>query len=168
MNWFLRLKLAQKLVVTFLACSILTAIVGGYSLYKLNELGNTIQQIYQQNVLPSQYISEAAGRLTAHSRAYVRLPALKDPNVIKDTIKRASPYMDKFRAIFQKYRDTTLSSEEIQLIKQVDDQLPNYLAQNDKVAQLALDGKFDQAATLSNGAAREAINGLEASMGKLV
>src|SRR3954468_17693383 len=85
MNWFLRLKLAQKLLVAFLACSVLTAAVGAYSLTRVSLLGDMIHNTYADNVLPLQYISEAAARLTAHSRAYVRLPAQKSPAEIKDT-----------------------------------------------------------------------------------
>ncbi len=168
MNWFLRLKLANKLLVTFLICSALTAGVGIYSLTRIVQLGEMIHTTYAENVLPLQYVSEAAARLTAHSRAYVRLPAQKDKEVQKDTAKRAAAHMDKFHAALQKYRASHLSDKEKALLKDVDAALPNYLAQNDKVAQLALDGKFDQASVLSNGDARLAINAIEGSLAKLI
>ncbi|GAA5168969.1 HAMP domain-containing methyl-accepting chemotaxis protein [Viridibacterium curvum] len=168
MKWFLNLKLAQKLITTFLVCSVLTAIVGGLSLYRLNQLGKTIHDIYFNNVLPAQSISEAAARLTAHSRAYVRLPAMKDPEVIKDTVKRAASHMEKFYAAFKEYRETSLAPEEAKLVEEIDKLIPVYLQQSDKVAQLALDKKFDQAAEFSNGDARKTINQLEAAMAKLI
>src|SRR4051794_6171404 len=76
MNWFHRMKLAHKLLASFLLCSVLTALVGGYSLSRLSELGGMIHTTYVDNVLPLQDIAEAEARLTAHSRSYVRLPAM--------------------------------------------------------------------------------------------
>ncbi|HEX3141123.1 MAG TPA: methyl-accepting chemotaxis protein, partial [Rhizobacter sp.] len=168
MNWFLRLKLAHKLLLTFLVCSAITAGVGGYSLTRLGQLGGMLKDTYENNVLPLQDISEAATRLTAHSRAYVRLPMMKDSAEIKETVKRAGSHMDKFNTALKAYRASTLSEIEKDLMKDLDKQLPNYLALNDKVAQLALEGKYEQAAELSNNEARKAIGEIEVTVAKVI
>jgi methyl-accepting chemotaxis protein len=168
MNWFLRLKLANKLLLTFLMCSAITAAVGGYSLMRLNEMGGLLKSTYTDNVLPLQDISEAAARLSAHSRAYVRMPAMKDAAEIKDTVKRAGSHLDKFHASLKAYRATKLSETEQGLLKELDAQLPGYLALSDKVAQLALEGKLEQASDLSNNDARKAIAGLEGLVNKVI
>ena len=168
MNWFLRLKLAHKLLLTFLTCSAITAAVGGYAMLKMSHLGDMLQDTYANNILPMQDVSEAAARLTAHSRAYVRLPATKDADDAKDAVKRAAVHMEKFHAAMKSYRSTSLSETEQALVKEIDTQLPAYLALNDKVAQLAIDGKFDAAADLSNGDTRKAINGLEKTMNGII
>ncbi|HET7795362.1 MAG TPA: methyl-accepting chemotaxis protein [Rhizobacter sp.] len=168
MNWFLRLKLAQKLLLTFLVCSAITAGVGGYSLTRLSQLGGMLKDTYENNVLPLQDISEAATRLTAHSRAYVRLPAMKDAAEIKETVKRAGSHMDKFNTSLKAYRASSLSETEQALMKDLDKALPTYLALNDKVAQLALEGKHDQAADLSNNEARKSISEIESIVAKVI
>ncbi|NKI97887.1 methyl-accepting chemotaxis protein [Rhizobacter sp. SG703] len=168
MNWFHRMKLAHKLLASFLLCSVLTALVGGYSLSRLSELGGMIRTTYVDNVLPLQDIAEAEARLTAHSRSYVRLPAMKDPAEVKDTIRRAATHLDKFHVALKAYRATNLSATEQALMKELDAQLPNYLAQNEKTAQLVLEGKFDQASDQSNGAARKAVSDVEATMAKVI
>ncbi len=168
MNWFLRLKLAHKLLLTFLICSAITAGIGGYGLVRVTDLGRMLDATYRDSVLPAQDVSEAAARLTAHSRAYVRLPALKDPAAVKDAVGRAGAHLQKFEAAVKAYKESRLSEAELALIKELDAELPNYLAQNDKVAQLAADGKFQEAAELSNGAARLSINKMEAGMQKLI
>ncbi|SHN40504.1 methyl-accepting chemotaxis protein, partial [Rhizobacter sp. OV335] len=168
MNWFHRMKLAHKLLASFLLCSVLTALVGGYSLSRLSELGGMIHTTYVDNVLPLQDISEAQARLTAHSRSYVRLPAMKDPAEVKETIRRSATHLDKFSAALKAYRATTLSATEQALMKELDAQLPTYLAQNEKIAQLVLEGKFDQASDQSNGPARKAVSDIEATMVKVI
>jgi methyl-accepting chemotaxis protein len=168
MNWFLRLKLANKLLLTFLMCSVLTAAVGVYAMVRLADLGRMLSQTYTSTVLPAQLVSEAGARLTAHSRAYVRLPALKDANEVKDAVQRAKVHIDKFRQAVDAYRKTDLSAKEQDLLAQLDAQLPNYLAQNDKVADLASAGKYGEAAEVSNDGARKAINSMEAIVASLI
>src|SRR5471032_178505 len=129
MNWFLRLKLANKLLLTFLMCSVLTTAVGVYAMVRLADLGRMLSQTYTSTVLPAQLVSEFGARLTAHSRAYVRLPALKDPNEVKDAVQRAKVHMDKYRQAIDAYRKTELSAKEKDLLAQLDALLPNYLAQ---------------------------------------
>ena len=168
MNWFLRLKLANKLLLTFLMCSVLTAAVGVYAMVRLADLGRMLSQTYTSTVLPAQLVSEAGARLTAHSRAYVRLPALKDANDVKDAVQRAQVHMDKFHQAIDAYRKTELSAKEKDLLAQLDALLPNYLSQNDKVAELAAAGKSAEAAEASNDGARKAVNGMEAIVASLI
>jgi methyl-accepting chemotaxis protein len=168
MNWFLRLKLANKLLLTFLMCSALTAAVGLYGMFRVAELGSMLSKTYTDTMLPTQLVSEAGARLTAHARAYVRLPALKSAGEVADAVERARVLMDKFRKAVDTYRKTELSDKEKELLAQVDTQLPNYLALNDKVATLAAAGKSEEAAELSNGDARKAVNGLEAVVNSLI
>jgi methyl-accepting chemotaxis protein len=168
MNWFLRLKLANKLLFTFLACSVLTAAVGVYGTLRVAALGQMLQSTYTDAVLPAQLVSDAGAGLTAHSRAYVRLPSLKDPAAMRDAVQRAQAYIGKVHKSLDAYRKTQTSDKEKELLAQLDAQLPEYLAQNDKVAELATAGKSAEAAELSNGAARKAINGVETIITALI
>jgi methyl-accepting chemotaxis protein len=164
MNWFLRLKLAHKLLITFLTCSVLTAVVGVYGLLRIGELGADLHNTYAENVLPMQHIADATTRLSAHSRSFVRVPAMKDPQEIKSTVARAQSHYENFRKALDAYRKTQLSDKEVALQKKLDELLPPYLALSDKVAELAMAGKHDEAATLVNNETRKAIAALEEVM----
>jgi len=168
MNWFLRLKLAHKLLITFLGCSALTAVVGLYGLSQLNRLGDSIRYTYENNVKALEYLSTASTQLGSHSRTYVRLTAMKDQAHVKDALGRASGYLEKFRTALKEYRATELSAKEKSLLAELDEQIPNYLTQSDKVAQLVTEGKLDQAVELSNGAARQAVYAVEKTMDKFI
>jgi methyl-accepting chemotaxis protein len=168
MNWFLRLKLANKLLLTFLICSALTAAVGAYGMLRVAELGHMLGHTYTDSVLPEQFVSEAGASLSDHSRAYVRLPALKDPVEIRDAVERAKTHMDQFRKAIEAYRKTDPSDKEKDLLVQLEAELPAYQELNDKVAALAAQGKSAEAAELSNGAARKTINAVEATIDAMV
>jgi len=156
MNWFLRLKLAHKLLLTFMACSALTAAVGVYGLLRIVELGGMLDRVYRDNVVAAQYVSDASGRFGAHSRAYVRLPAMHDPEMIKSTVTRAQSHMDKLQKALAAYRATNLMPHEVELLKGLDEQLPAYVAQNEKVAALAAAGKAGRRPAVASLAAVDA------------
>ncbi|MGY4827381.1 HAMP domain-containing methyl-accepting chemotaxis protein [Sphaerotilaceae bacterium SBD11-9] len=168
MNWFLRLKLAQKLLTTFLVCSLLTAAVGVYGLTRVSLLGDMLSNTYDNNVVCLQQIGEAQNRLSAHARAYVRLLSMKKPEDIKSTIERAKSHLDKFNKSIQDYRATSLSAKEQALQKELDAQLPIYLSYMDKVAELAAAGKTEEGVELSNGAARKATTEMEAITDRVI
>jgi methyl-accepting chemotaxis protein len=168
MNWFLRLKLAHKLLLTFLMCSALTAAVGVYGMFRVADLGRMLTTTYTDSVLPSQLVSEAAGRFAAYTRSYVRLPSIKDPAEAKQDTLRSKDYLVKLDKVLEDYRKTNLSARERDLLKQIDAALPPYIALTDKEADLALSGKLAEASELSNGEARKANYVVEALFDSLV
>ena len=162
MNWFLRLKLANKLLLTFLMCSALTAAVGAYGMIRVTDLARMLATTYTDSVLPSQLVSEAVGRYGGFTRSYVRLPSIKDPVQAKEDMQRAKDYLSKLDKVLGEYRKTNLSAREHELLQQIDAALPGYIALTDKEADLAMSGKSAEAAELSNGEVRKANYVIEA------
>jgi methyl-accepting chemotaxis protein len=160
-NWFLRLKLAHKLLLTFLTCSLLTAAVGIFGVLRITDLGGVIRNTYVNNVMPMRHIAEASARLGAHSRSYVRVAAMKKADEVQATVERAKGHLDKYRKSLLAYRDSVLSPKELELQKRLEEVMPAYLAQCDKVAALAAAGKSEAATELSNGDARKAVYAVE-------
>ena len=157
MNWFLRMKLAHKLLVAFLACVLLTAAVGVFGMLRASELGHILENTYEDSVLPLQLVGEANGDLDAHARAYVRLPMLKDAKDQRDELARARDRLDKYNRAIDTYRKTDLSAKEQELLRQVDAGMPPYLALSERIAELCAQGKAAEAEELVNGDARKAI-----------
>ncbi|MDO9003064.1 MAG: methyl-accepting chemotaxis protein [Aquabacterium sp.] len=168
MNWFLRMKLAHKLLTTFLTCSVLTAAVGVYGLTRISELGGMLSSTYDNNVVCLEQISDAALKLSSHARSYVRLTAIKNPDDAKAAMTRAKTYIDGFNKSILAYRSTVLSTKEQALLKELDAQLPVYLAESEKVAQLALVGKFAEATDQSNGETRKITRAMEDTMKAII
>jgi methyl-accepting chemotaxis protein len=161
-NWFHRLKLAHKLLVTFLACAALTAAVGVFGFLRAADLGRTLEDTYENNVVPLQLVAEAVANLQAHARNYVRLPGLKDPKDVAADIDRAKQRLDKFRHAIDAYRKTDLAPREQDLLKQLDELMPRYLGTCDRIAEDAVAGKPADAAALANGELRKQTNDAEA------
>ncbi|WP_341678632.1 methyl-accepting chemotaxis protein [Niveibacterium sp. SC-1] len=168
MNWFRNLKLGQKLIVAFLCCTALTVIVGAYGLSRISAVGALTEDMYRNNVIAMEYISEASLRQSAHARAYVRLPSMKDPKTIQETADRAKGHWDKVQESVAAYEKTDLSEKERALIKELQTQMPLYLASNEHVRDLALAGKIDEASAYSNNETRKASNELEKVFGAII
>jgi methyl-accepting chemotaxis protein len=167
MNWFLRIKLAHKLLVAFLACVVLTAAVGVFGMLRASELGHVLENTYEDSVLPLQLVGEANGDLDAHARAHVRLPSLKDQKDQRDELARARAALDKYNKAIDAYRKTDLAPKEQELLKQVDAAMPAYLALSERIAELCAQGKAPEAEVLVNGDARKAIADQEALLDDL-
>ncbi|MEC5400243.1 methyl-accepting chemotaxis protein [Uliginosibacterium sp. H1] len=168
MNWFLRMKLAHKLLLTFLSCAVLTAVVGVYALTRISMLGQIADDIYTTNLKSIQDLGEATYRLGAHNRAYARLPSMRDPQEIDETAKRAGNHWAAFEKAMTEYRKTDLSTTEVELNKALDDQKAKYLSLNEKVRELAVSGKRDDAAALSNGDTRAAFDVMQKALTGIV
>ena len=157
MNWFVRMKLAHKLLAAFLACALLTAAVGVFGMLRASDLGRMLENTYEDSVLPLQLVAEAKSELDAHARAYVRLPSLKDAKDQRDELARAKQRLDKFNKAIDAYRKTDLAPKEQDLMKQFDAAMPAYLASSDRVAELVTQGKVADAEATVNGDARKEI-----------
>ena len=157
MNWFLRMKLAHKLLLAFLACAMLTAAVGVFGMLRASELGRSLENTYEDSVLPLQLVGEANGHLDAHARAHVRVPTLKDAKDVRDELARAHEQLDKYNKAIDAYRKTDLEPKERELLKQLDAAMPAYLALSDRIVELCAQGKTAEAVSLVNGDARKAI-----------
>ncbi|MFT3799611.1 MAG: methyl-accepting chemotaxis protein [Burkholderiaceae bacterium] len=168
MSWFLRLRLATKLLLTFLVCSMLTVCVGTFGVYRLGELRDMMKANYEGQTLGMQAASDALARISAHSRAYVRLPALARPDDVRGAIGRADALMDRYLAAIKAFREGPRTAEEREALTKLDALLPRYQTANDKVAKLAEAGRREEAAEFSNQDARRATNDIEGVLGKLI
>jgi len=156
MNWFHRLKLAQKLLFTFMVCAMLTTGVGIYSWIRLTQLEEMLDYTYNNNLRSVQLLAEANIRQGSHNRVYARLPSLRDPALRKSAVERAATHVEKEMAAFAELRQMPLTPLEIDLYNKIDSVMPYYLELNDRVYKLSQEGKLIEAADLSNGDARKA------------
>ncbi|MFT3733780.1 MAG: methyl-accepting chemotaxis protein [Rhodocyclaceae bacterium] len=164
MNWFKSLTLAAKLTVTFLLCAVLTAVVGGYALTRISQLGDVAHDIYATNLSSIQMLGEATYRMGAHNRSYARMPSMKDAKEIAETAERGGNHWKAFKKVIDEYRKTRLSDKEVELNKVLDAEEAKYLALNDKVRELSAAGKRDDAADVSNGATRAAFDVMQKTL----
>jgi methyl-accepting chemotaxis protein len=167
MNWFRHLKLAQKLLVAFLTCAVLTLVVGVYGMSRITDLSERLDSTYSNNLVAIQYLAEAQLRQGAESRSYARLPSMKDAELQKSTAARAKAHHEAYEKEIGKYLATVLSDNEKVLTKKLAEQTPAFLAGMQQVEELAAAKKYEEAAELSNGKARSAADAMAKTLDEL-
>jgi methyl-accepting chemotaxis protein len=65
MNWFLKLKLANKLLVTYLICVLFAVGIGLFGLTRITTVGGLLHGMYENNLVALQQLAEADGKLLA-------------------------------------------------------------------------------------------------------
>lgn len=168
MKWFSEMKLANRLLVTFMACAMLTAAVGIYSWNQLTNMQQMLDYTYNNNLRSIRLLSEANIRQGSHNRVYARFPSLKTVEDREAAFKRATIHMEKEMQALTELRKIPMTSQEKALHEKLDAKLADYLEVNEKVYLLARDGKLAESADLSNGDARRASDSVVYTLKDLV
>lgn len=149
MKWFMKLSLAKKLLMTFITLALMTAGVGIYGLNNIIKVGNLMGDMYRNNLVAVDNLSNSYGRFLVYTRAVTRMPAQKAED-IKATQGRMVGHWANSKAAFDKYLATDLSPTEIELVKKLDDHKAHYLVLVEKLGELLLADKKVEAGQLSD------------------
>ncbi|HSB97833.1 MAG TPA: methyl-accepting chemotaxis protein [Spongiibacteraceae bacterium] len=149
MNWFMKLKLGQKLITTFVCGALLTAAVGGYALLKIVAVGELLHDMYGNNLVAMQHLGVAVEKFVVHSRAATRMPT-QSPSDVDETMERSKKHWDAMQTEFSAYRASLLSEQEKTILKDIDALMPQYLQLGDQVRLAMKANKVQEAARLSN------------------
>ena len=150
MNWFLRLKLGQKLLLAFLLGTVLTIVVGVVGINRMMVIGDLGESMYKDNLVAVQQLANVAAAQLRHSRGLTRLTSQKDRAEIDSTIARGKDHLARLDKALATYRATRLSDKEQELLKQFDALFPVYMDVGDRISKLIQDGKVEEASALSN------------------
>lgn len=153
MNWFMKLTLAKKLLLTFITLACITAGVGAFGLNNIIRVGNLLEDIYRTNLIAIDDLSESYSRFLVHTRAVTRMPAQK-PEDVKATQERMRGHWDKSTVAFDRYLQTRLSETEKKIISKMNTDKEKYLQLVDQLGTLLLDGKRVEAVALSDNELR--------------
>ncbi len=168
MNWFQSLKLGNKLLFSFLVCAMLTLVVGAYGFTRISILRDLLDSTYTNNVKSLEYLSTVALKESGHNRGYARLPSIRNPKDKELIITLTDGYWHTLEKALASYRELSLTQEEREILAQLDQQIPAYLAACQTVLRFCEREKFDSAASFSLGKGLDAGKAVEASIDALM
>jgi methyl-accepting chemotaxis protein len=76
MNWYLKLKLKSKLLVAFIIGAMLTLLVGGLAVNRLQVMEGLASDMYSTRVVGIDSLARATATMLMHTRSVVSLPLL--------------------------------------------------------------------------------------------
>ena len=167
MQWFMKLKLGQKLITTFVCSALLTAVVGGYALVKIIDVGGLTHDMYANNLVAMQHLGAAVSKFVVHSRAATRMPT-QSPSDVADTMERAQKHWEVMQTEFNTYRGTLLSEQEKTILRDIDALIPQYLELGKRVMKEMQANNVAEAARVSNNDLRVLSNKIEDLFGALM
>ena len=126
MKWFIKLKLVQKLFLSFGITAALTIVIGVVGIIRIGDVGSLMHSLYTNNLLAIQALANAQSAVVVHSRGITRLP-MEEQKAAEETIERGKEHLKILTEQLKIYRATELSEAEINYIKDLDVALPAYL-----------------------------------------
>ena len=167
MNWFIKLKLVQKLFLSFGSTAVLTLVIGIVGILRVDEVGVLLHNLYVNNLVAIQELAAAQSTLVVHSRGVTRLP-MEDRKVAEDNIQRGIQYMKSYQEQMALYRATVLSDVEVAQLKELDSAFPAYLEITNRIRDAVLAGKNREAEIIAIDELRLASKRVEAVFTKLI
>jgi methyl-accepting chemotaxis protein len=158
MQWFRNANISSKLIISFLFILGLTAALGIFMILRLNAISSTAEDVAKQQ-LPSLL---SITRISDHFGSYRRgelLEVLSDKKEdIEKYIKRNKETQEKLQSEQQIYEKLIDTEEEKKNYAEFVTALQLYLAENPKIAALALENKDIEAGELVRGASSKYFN----------
>ena len=108
------MKVARKLIVSFLIVVILTAVVGGVGLVGMMQLNRSMSSMYDMQTVPMPYMSkimEMMQRQRACMRDMIIGAAINDPALVEDAKSRADGYHKTLSENLDPYRKTIVNPD---------------------------------------------------------
>ena len=103
------LKVAQKLIVSFVIVSVLTALVGGLGIYGMGKIDNKLEDMYTLQTVPLPSLGKAIEMLQrqrANMREYIIGAALEDKELIRNAAERVREQREIMKRELDLYRPT--------------------------------------------------------------
>ena len=167
MNWFIKLKLVQKLFLSFGITAILTILIGVLGIFRVNDVGTLLHDLYTNNLVAVQELATAQTALVVHARSVTRMP-IESPKEAEATAARGVQYMKTLQEQMALYRATSMTEEETKFLKELDTALPAYIEIADRVRETAMAGKNKDAEVLVINDLRLASKAVEAIYAALI
>lgn len=169
MKWFYNLKIATKLVSSFILLAAIVAFVGMMGITGINKLSTEMEDMYNSNVKSITHLSEATilyQRMRVNIRDMTFVTTAPEQNAEYE--EKLSELKKEFEAMLADYEQTKLTDEESVLYKKLPPALEEYYLLLDQAIELArkndvknymkLHSQFKQAGDRVEGTLQELID----------
>ena len=168
MTWFLNLRLAAKLSVSFLICALITVAIGLVGMNGNSRLGDMISSVFSNNITSINKVNEALQQIIYHNRDLYLLLSQKAGNApeseLAATQKSISDRQAAVEKSFATYRSTPQREDEKALSDKFDIDWPSYIKAGEKYINLVRAGDLPQARLALAGDVTEKYSAAEKEM----
>lgn len=147
MKWFKDLKIAQKLIISFLVVASLIGVVGVKGILSMKQMAKDTDSLYQVDMKGVSILYQLKGNLNQTSSNYIKLlnPAYR--NDMDAIIKDMSDVSNQNNALISDYLPTIVIDEDKRLFGEFQQDLTDYRPYKDKFINFIKSGNYKEAET---------------------
>ncbi|EKQ53624.1 MULTISPECIES: methyl-accepting chemotaxis protein [unclassified Clostridium] len=145
MNWLNNLKVGKKLTLLILCSLIGLLAVGITGYYFLSLSSKSIDSMYNERLLSSEWLNESRIHARAITADIYRIMITTDKNENDSLLKDIDTRAGEFNNYMNQYRKLNLDSFETNKLKEIDDNLSKYREERKIVLSLAAENKNQEA-----------------------
>ncbi|KRP66116.1 methyl-accepting chemotaxis protein [Pseudomonas orientalis] len=148
------MKIATKLLLSFLLCAVITLVVGLLGIKGVVRLAAALESTFSNNLVSVSNTAATLNGLVAHNRGLYRLLDAGNGDVAQQDRDRVrqdiANELKRSQAAYTTYRATPLEDDERAACETFDKVWPSYLSDSERVLNLLDKGQVDQARTELN------------------
>lgn len=144
-RWINNLKVEKKLALLILCSLVGVLAVGGTGYYYLLESSKNIDSMYNERLLSSQWLNEAAVEEIYISADLYKLMVTENSNEKTSLSKNIDTHSEEFNKYLSMYKNLNLDSFEGNKLREIEDYLSKYREGRKAVLSLALENKNSEA-----------------------
>ncbi len=167
MKWFYNLKIATKLIISFLVVALIAGVVGVVGLLNIMKITEADTLLYEENTLGVEYSSKAAIYYQRLRYNAIEMILLKDDSMIGDYTSKLNNFIAIIDESMDNYEEGIINPEDQKLFDELKPQWVKYRAYMQNAIGYANEGQYDKAqsellgeADATGGAVQDSLAGL--------
>lgn len=168
MKWFINLKIAAKLIISFVIMAVIAGVVGVFGIINITNISNADTVLYEKNVLGIESLSEAAIDFQKARFYVIKMELVKNDTQREECIKNVTDYFAKADESFKKYDAGIILDYDREKFNELMSLWNSYKAIIQNVLKLIKEGKIEQADALIEGEAGASGNSLQECFDTLI
>lgn len=149
MNFFKKLKISEKLILSFMVVALFMGAIGLTGVLSMQKIGNNAISMYNNNLLPIVQIKTTRENLLEIEKITLNIlnPAQRDK--IQEKQAKIDELANEDNKLLEEYKKQISSDEEKQSFASLEKELEIYRSSRNQLIKLVLDNKYEQANSLA-------------------
>lgn len=168
MKWFYNMKIATKLILSYIIIAILSGVVGLIGIINIEKMNNDDAILYNNMTVP---LTEVAEMNSLFQRARVNSRDMiyeSDPGSIQETYEYTLSFLDEMSRIGDSFNKTIIQDVVREAFDEFLKAVDDYKADLDEYLELCLQNKDDEAYAFAKGDMQETSDELRSAIENLV
>src|SRR5690606_16777110 len=168
MQWYLNLKLMQKLVIAFCVGALLTLAVGILAVLRLQQMAHITEDLYENRLLAIDHLAKASSLMITHARGLVSLPSLVEDRERRAVLERNVNREAEISKLMAAFAATESSADETAQFERTQALYARYLDLARGIISASNAGDMEQLRDLTTGEFRTVVQSMSNDVIKLM